>query len=285
MNVRIVKGAEVTRPTTTPLGSSVLDHATIQENASFGLRNNAGLWPSYNCLDTLVPTTLCPSPLQDTTKSFGSAVWVPGFEFAVYGAVQCRTVGLDRQDMASEIARVFALNEGKGVEQVLLYNRFVATDSDAEIAWGDPVDLSSANMTLLGALAALVGYSAAVYAGQPTIHMPRSAAVILSALGAIKDEGGILYTKTGAKIAAGGGYDDTAALSGTFDLYATGEVYVERSEKVEVTDVHVLPGDGSGIGSGENGLMDNTVIGLAERLYRVGVDCFVAKATGTVWTP
>ena len=283
----LIGNAEVTRPVPDPLKSSVMDHATVGPDvASFGLRNNEGLWPSYNCLDTLVPTPICPDPLLAESggfKQFATIGWMPAFEFAVYGAVQCSPVGLDMTDQKSEVERVFSLNEGKGVEQGLLLNRFVATGSGDPVQWDAPVDLSAAGMSLLGALAALEGYAAATYAGVPTIHMPRAAALMLSGLGAITWTNGIATTKTGAMVAAGGGYDSTAVPTGSYDLYATGEVYVERSEGVNI-QTYVLPGDGSGVGSGENGLADNTVISLAERMYRVAVDCFVAKATGRAWS-
>lgn len=278
----IIRGAEVNRPTPSPVTSTVLDHATVVENAHFGLRNNAGLWPSYNCLDTLVPTPICPAPLA-TTKVFTAAEWVPGFEFAVYGAVQCSMVGLDQADQESEIRRVFALNEGKGVEQALLLNRFVDSDSEAPVAWDGAVDLTpGSGITPLVALALVEGYAASVYAGLPTIHMPRAAATVLFANGALTWNGDKVFTKNGSKVAIGGGYDSAEAPTGTWDIFATGEVYVERSETVALNS-YVLPGDGSGTGSGENGLAHNTSISLVERMYRVGVDCFVAKATATVW--
>lgn len=291
MNVRIVRGTEVTRPETTPLASSILDHATVVNNEKFALRNNAGLWPSYNCIDTLVPTPMCPDPLLDETggfKEFSFPEWVPGFDFVYRGAVQCRAIGLDREDMKAELVRVFDRNEGKGIERALLANRFVATDSPADDdpntpEWGDPVDLTpGSSITLASALAILEGYAAAHYAGVPTIHMPRAAASLLGS-DKIQWMGGKAFTRLGSKVAIGGGYDDgDTTQTGIYDLYATGEVYVERGLEVDVTDVMVIPGDGSGIGSGENGLMDNTVVGLVERAYRVGVDCFVAKATGGV---
>jgi hypothetical protein len=101
--------------------------------------------------------------------------------------------------------------------------------------------------------------------------------------GALTERDGKFFTKAGSKVAAGGGYDDTdSSISGTMEFYVTGEVYVEKSGLVDLSQ-YVIPGDGSGLGSGENGLADNTVIALAERMYRVGVDCLVANVTATVW--
>ena len=286
MNDQIIRGAEVNRPAIEALKSSVLDHATVVSNENFGLRNNHGLWMSYNCLDLLVPTPLCPEPLADVDyKTFVNGGWNPGFEFAVHGGVQCLAVGLDKADQESEVKRVFALSEGKGVERALKETRFAESAPGGAphptlAAWDAPVDLGTA--PLLAAFAALEGYAATIYAGAPTIHAPRAAVLMAMALGALIERDGKFYTKTGAKIAAGGGYDSADALTGEFTLYATGEVYIERSDTLDFNTV-VLPGDGSGVGSDQNGLSDNTVVNLVERMYRVGVDCFTAQITAVAW--
>ncbi len=292
MTAQIIAGEEVNRPEPAPLVSTILDHATVVDNPRFGLRNNEGLWPSYNCLDLLVPTPTCAKPMAEFDyKDFKVAGWVPGFEFAVHGGVQCSLMGLDRDDQRSEVERVFKRSEAKGVEMALLLNRFVEnTDgpgSDDPITpydatWEAPVDLTQSGMTLVGAMAALTSYAAAVYAGVPTFHMPRGVVLAAFGQGLITESNGKFFTKTGAKVAAGGGYDDPDAVyDGTFDIHATGEVYVERATLLSFSEV-VLPGDGSGTGSDENGLADNTGIALVERMFRVGVDCFVAKASGVL---
>ena len=277
MTTKIIRGAEVSRPVPDALTSTVLDHATVTELASFGLRNNDGIYPSYNALDTAVPTEFCPDP--PSQKTFSSANWTVGHEFAVYGGAKCLAVGLDVADMIDEIRRVFVANEGKGVEQGVVA---VLTNSGSTV-----VDLTApAGMSLLQGLAALVGYAAQHYAGQPTIHIPRAAATILFGLGALTENDGKFYTKTGAKVAAGGGYDTgsyVAGADGTMDMYVTGEVSVERSGTVEINS-YVIPGDGSN----EKGLPDNTVLGLVERLYRVTLDnidgtAVAAKVTGKAW--
>lgn len=280
MSTTIIKETPATRPTPSPLGSSILDHATVTENARFGLRNNEGLWPSYNQLDTFVPTALCPDPSVDMTKEFSFAEWVGANEFAVYGGIQCNALGLDKADMEAEVRRAFSLSEGKGVEAAL-------TEHFALPATGT-VDLTAAQATfnLTHALAVLTGYAAQRYIGQPTIHMPRSAAVVLFAAGALTETGGKFFTKTGAKVAAGGGYDNESYLTGgdgKWTMYVTGEVYVERSGQVDV-NAYVIPGDGSGTGSDENGLRASTAVSLVERMYRFAVDGPIAKATGTVWS-
>lgn len=279
MNVQMVVERSVTRPTPQPLGSSVLDHATVVPTDRFGLRNNEGVWPSYNCLDTLVPTPYCPDPLAEGfVKTFAFAEWQPAFEFAVHGGVQCKAIGLDMADQKAELARVFAANEGKGVELALLANRFVAKPG----WWDAPVDLTPGAVSVQVALALLEGYAAANYAGVPTIHMPRTVASLLGDRLVWTD--GKAFTRSGTKVACGGGYDDpTVPLSPSAKMFVTGEVWVEASSTIEEQQI-VIPGDGSGTGSDENGVAENSVIALNERLYRVAVDCFAAQVTAVMWS-
>jgi hypothetical protein len=92
---------------------------------------------------------------------------------------------------------------------------------------------------------------------------------------------GKAFTRLGSKVALGGGYDPEDASAGIWDLYATGEVYIERSSTDKIS-TYVLPGDGNDPGSEGTGNADNEVLALTERMYRVAVDCFVAKATGSI---
>jgi hypothetical protein len=280
MNVQIIKETPATRPVPDALTSSVLDHATvvdISDDDGFGLRNNEGLWPSYNCIDTLVPTPMCPDP--SAQKSFEIAPWIPAFEFTLYGGVKCKAVGLDVEDMRTELNRVFERNEGRGMEEALLLNRFVATDSGVAIEWDAPVDLTVTPVSLAAALALLEGYARRHYAGVPTIHMPAAVASLLNERLVWVD--GKAFTRLGSKVALGGGYDPEDASAGIWDLYATGEVYIERSSTDKIS-TYVLPGDGNDPGSEGTGNADNEVLALTERMYRVAVDCFVAKATGSI---
>lgn len=289
--------SEVRRPEPDALTSSVLDHAEAAGNVhvytdgGFGKRNNEGLWPSYNCLDLWTPTAMCPDPTLSETgefKEFSAVPWQPGFNFAVYGGVQCRAIGLDVADQNDEVRRVFERAQGKGIERALRDTRFVefqpGSDDPASPYfgyWDAPEDLTpSSAVPLTVALALLEGDAADKYAGLPTIHMPRAAATILEVSGLIVWRGDLAFTKNGSKVAIGGGYDDPAMLaSGLWDMYATGEVYVEMAEAIEVKDYPVLPGMAV-TGSEPNGLIENGVISMAERLYRVALDCYVAKITG-----
>lgn len=285
MTVKIIKEKPVTRPEPEPLKSTLLDHTGVVQLDSFGLRNNEGLWPSYNCLDTNIPAAYCPEEFA-ASKQFSRAEWQPGMEFGVYAGTQCSAVGLDMADQERETYRVFERNASKGVEQAILANRFVVreveSDDPQNIAWAGPVLLTPAQpVSPQVALAIAEGYAAATYAGVPTLHMPRAMASLLNER--IVWEGDLAYTRSGSKVAIGGGYDAPGVPDNTWDIYVTGEVYVERSSEVTYHQ-HVIPGDGSGVGSDENGLEPNTVITLAERLYRVAIDCMVAKVTATVWT-
>lgn len=272
MAVKTVMAPDVKRPATVALGSSVLDHATVTEVAGFGLRHADGLWPSYNTTKARTEIDL-PCPPVPSVKAFDGVPWVEASEFAIYAGVQCRTVGLDEADQKAEIARVFAANEGKAVEEHLLLG---ALSGATDLTPGSPI-------SLLVALALVEGHAASNYAGVPTLHMPRAAATILGGNGLIAWQGDKAYTINGSKVAIGGGYDDASMLAtGKWTIWATGEVYVEKSDLVHEQQ-YVVPGDGSGIGSGENGLADNTVVTLAERMFRVGVDAVLGKAEGTVW--
>jgi hypothetical protein len=297
MTAQIVRGTEVNRPVPQPLTSSVLDHArsagNVQEiEGAFGYVNNAGLYPSYNCLDLLTETALCPDPLiseSGEVKEFDTAVWQPGFTFAVYGGVQCRAIGLDAQDQYDETRRVFERSQGKGIEQALLGTRFIASEppgSDEPVSpyygeWEEPEDLTPGTaIPLAVALALLEGDAADKYAGLPTIHMPRAAATVLETHGLIVWRGDLAYTKNGSRVAIGGGYDNPEMLAtGLWDMYATGEVSIQMRKVIDVRSYEVLPGMADS-GSDGNGLLENGIVTLAERMYRVGVDCYVAKITG-----
>lgn len=297
---QIIRGTEVTRPTPEPLTSSVLDHATAAGNVqtvtgAFGYVNEAGMWPSYNCLDLLVPTALCPDPLISESgerKEFDAATWQPGFTFAVYGGVQCRAIGLDVNDQNAEVQRVFEASQGKGIERALVGTRFVEREgpgSDDPVgpyygAWDAPEDLTpGAGVPLTVALALLEGDAADKYVGLPTIHMPRAAATILEVSGLIVWKDDLAFTKNGSRVAIGGGYDDPAMLaSGSWDMYASGDVTIQMSAAVKVKDYPVLPGMADG-GSDGNGLIENGIISFAERMFRVGLDCYLAKVTGKVF--
>lgn len=269
---KIISNPEVDRPTPDRLSSSLLDHATVKEIDHFGLRNPDGLWPSYNAVLGLIPITLCPDPFTGY-KVFDSAEWVDSYEFGLYSGSQCLAVGLDWADQKSETRRVFEAMEGLGVERALREEVFGVSI---------PVSTLTEGIPLAAAVGLLEGYMASGhYVGVPTIHMPRAAAVVLLGSGVLVERDGKFYTKTGAKVAAGGGYD-ADLIDGDWAMYISGEVYVERSQIIHEQQM-VLPGDGSGLESDENQLSDNTVVTLVERMYRVAVDGPVFKVIARGW--
>lgn len=292
---QIVRGVQITRPTPEPLTSSVLDHARAAGNVQtvsggFGYVNNAGVYVSYNCLDLWAPTALCPDPLISESgerKQFDTAIWQPGFTFAVYGGVQCRAIGLDVNDQNAEVRRVFEGAQGKGIERALKGTRFVAQagpGSDDPVSpyfgeWDTPEDITpGASVPLPVALALLEGDAAWNYNGLPTIHMPRAAATILEGGGFIKWEGDLAFTKNGSRVAIGGGYDDPAMLAtGLWDMYASGDVSIQMKDVIDVRDYEVLPGMDTG---SDSSLIENGIISMAERMFRVSLDCYLVKVTG-----
>lgn len=289
-----IRESETTRPEPEAVKSSVLAHATVVQTpvaSGFGMRTEEGLWPSYNCLGTFTHTAFCPDP--SGTKTFDTAAWANAFSFAVYAGVECRAIGLDTADQEKELARVFERNEGKGIEAALVANRFVVRDgttlnpltnapyeSDGRTAatWEAPDDLT-AGMTVTPqiAFAMLEGYARTVYAGVPTLHLPAGAASFLGQ-DKVVWKGDKAFSHLGSKIAFGGGYDpDYTTWDGTWDMYATGEVYIEQSPVLKQS-AYDLPGGRDGADNAGR----NHYLTLVERMYRASVDCFVAKATGKV---
>lgn len=286
MTAQMIRGSEVTRPTPEPLNSTLLDHAHVTDIERFGLRNPEGMWNSYNCLDLMVPTPMCPEPLlgdEGGYKDFKRAEWQPAFEFAVYGGVQCSLVGLDRADQESEVRRVFERSEARGVEEALMFTRLLDPEESGDAPLWDYAEniTPGVALTVAQGIAVLEGHAARHYLGVPTLHLPRAAVLLAFGQGLITERDGKFYTKTGAKVAAGGGYD-VGVETGVWNMFVTGEVAIERSSKIEVSTM-TIPGDGSGIGSGMNGLADNTAISLVERMYRVTVDCYAARVVATAW--
>lgn len=295
----MIRESEVTRPEPNPVKSTVLDHATVVNTAvssGFGMRTEEGMWASYNCLDTFTHTPFCPDP--SGSKTFATVGRADAFSFAVYAGVECRAIGLDTADQDAEVKRVFERNEGKGIEAALLAERFVARDQTAVDAlasdgrprptWDAPVDLTAGmDVSPAIAFAMLEGYARTIYAGQPTLHLPAGAASLLGQ-DKVVWQGDKAFSHLGSKIAFGGGYDpDYVTWDGTWDMFATGEVYIEKSTVLSQS-AYDLPGQREtipGVDPDPDVNLNagrNHYLTLVERMYRASVDCFVAKATGKV---
>lgn len=262
-----VKSPWQSAPAVTPLVSGILDHATIVEGVAW--QRPVGLGVSYNCLDTAVPTELCPQPT--TPKEFSSPASIDGFEFAVYGGISCKPFGFDTDTGLREVERVFGLKESRGVERALMETGFVAGPPfDTGNLWEPAVDLTPVGGAVSPrvALAVLEGYAASIYSGQPTIHAPYTIGALLAGRKAVVSEAGKFYSRVGSKVAIGAGYEfpnsgptGAEAAIGERWMYVTGEVLVARSETLSRV-VHDTT--------------TNDIVALAERRYITAFDCFAA---------
>lgn len=266
-----------TTPAVSPLVGGLLDHATIVEGIANQQPKGMGL--SYNCLDTAVPTALCPDPTE--AKDFEGPAVVEGIQFAVYGGLVCKPFGFDEETGLREIERVFRLKESRGVERALMESRFVLGPDDdpgvgVDSRWPAATDITPTGGAVAPkvALALLEGYAASVYSGMPTLHIPYTIGSLLGSERSIESQGGKFYTILGSKAAIGAGYeypsngpDGTAPADGELWMYATGEVVVARSAIKS------------------NSQMDRTsndVYALAERSYIAAIDCFAAAVRVSV---
>lgn len=256
----------------TPLRGTLLDVASISEGDEWPL--TIGLVDSYNCLDMAVPTELCPTPTEP--KEFEGPNWLNGFRFAVYGGISCKPFGFDEQRAKDNIERVFRLKESVGVERALMQTRFGADGPDLDpgagvnLAWEAATDITPTG----GAVSPKVGfglleeYAASVYAGAPTLHLPRSvASLTVDTQWELVNGKGV--SKLGSNVAAGGGYalpntgpDGLDAPDNERWIYVSGQVLIQRGDLIlppPVTDYQT-----------------NDIYALAERTYIVAVDCFAA---------
>lgn len=197
-------------------------------------------------------------------KTFENPEWPEGARFVVYAGTECKRFG-ESDDSLNELERVFLARESYGVERGLV---------ETVLQGATDITPSGGAVSAKVGLAMLEGNAATLYAGLPTIHMPRTIASLLAGDKIIEAQGGKLYTQLGAKVASGGGYDASnidpsgdPADEGTMWLYASGEVLVLRSA--------VLPR--SAFDTVNNGNLD-----LVERVYIVAVDCYTAAINVSV---
>jgi len=247
---------------------TLLDTATVTDGITW--LDGADLFQSFNCMKFTGEAIHCAPSAKEFDEAGG---WVNGFQFAAYGGVQCKAIGLDQAEFEAEVERVFSLGESTAVERALMSVRFLANEDDL---WEAPVDItpdSGAVKPGVG-VALLEGFAANEYVGQPTLHMPRTIASLLLGVDGVEAKDGVLRTKLGAKIAAGTGYDfpnlsptGVEATAGEKWLYATGSVWIGRGPlEVRQAMAHT----------------DNDVFVLAERPYIAAVDCFAAAIRVTV---
>ncbi len=270
-------------PTTTAIKGTLLD--IVSPGNAYAWGDGTALFESFNCgveFGTSVERCAVVNKDLDQGGTFQS-----GALFHGYGGLRCKMIGVD--DVADHLrenaARVFARREHFVIEQGLMKNRFIEGPTlgptgpiglQDDPLWSAPLDITPGGAAVAPAVAVglLEAHAAQVYAGAPTLHLPRALVGILLGKGVLEFNGSSLVTKLGSKVAAGGGYDldnagpdGLAAAAGERWLYATGEVSVERSEFI-LRDAVDLP--------------NNDVYVLAERGYLVAVDCYAAAIASTL---
>jgi hypothetical protein len=202
-----------------------------------------------------------------------TAVWTDGLQFAAYGGLLCKAIGLDMPEMLRKAGDTFTVGESTAVERALMKTRFVANaagDNTVPGSWPAPTDITPAGGAVKPAVgvALLEGYASSVYVGLPTLHVPVVIGSLLLGVPGNAFDGESPETALGSKIAVGAGYDfpntsptGAAAAAGEKWIYASGEVLVLRGETILRQEFNQ-----------EN----NEVTVLAERPYIVAVDTFVA---------
>jgi hypothetical protein len=245
-------------PTVQKRRSSLLDVATVSDN--FEWLDGESLFQTFNCMTFLGSAPFCAPATKTLT---GTAVWTDGFRFAAYGGFTCKPIGRDPETDA-KITKAFEDGESTAVEAALVANRFVvnAVGSGLPGSWPAPAAISASVATPALVLAGLEEYGATHYNGVVTLHLPVGLASQLAATEAITWDGDILRTKLGNKVAVGVGY----SLADPKKTYVTGEVWVGRSDLVNVSAIQTT---------------NNDEVNLVERGYVAAVDYFAATLSLT----
>jgi hypothetical protein len=211
--------------------------------------------------------------------------------FTTYVEFDCSTVGL--QDAQGIAERALAMAEPWQVErafwtglaggQPVVYPHLAATAQVLDVT-GIVLQTAATNVAVTGvgsvsvtgdllnietALGLLEAALANCYGGVGVIHVPQLLVPTLDAWGIIRQQGAVMKTLNGNKVAIGAGYPgsgpDGAARSGNSCwMYATGNVFGFRS------DVRVRAPDSSAASLDR---ATNTRKMIAERTYVIGWDC------------
>lgn len=224
--------------------------------------------PAYSAGNAAPPTTN--TAVVVVSKTFQSSAWQNAIKFAVYTGVVCKLVGFDVQNAEAELERVFNNRESIAVARALMQQRFIASGGN----WSAATDITPAAGAVdpsVG-LALLESHAAANYAGQATIHMPRTIGSLVTRNGQAELVGNTLISSLGSKIAADPGYEfpnnsptNTAPAAGELWVYASGEVTVAASEVVQKSGLDLVETTDS-----------NRFRILRERMYLATVDCYTA---------
>ncbi len=212
--------------------------------------------------------------------------WVD-FECATVGNDAARDVAVRSLAMAEPWQAERAFWTGQAAGQPVVFPHLAATAAVLD-AQGILLQTASVNVTgtsignaadttnVDAAVGMLEGALANCYDGVGVLHVPQFMVPTLDAWGIIKQNGAVMRTMNGNKVAIGAGYpgsapDGTARPAGKAWLYITGNVFGFRSE---------LRTRSSGAQTIDRST--NTQKMIAERTYVIGWDCcpaFAALAT------
>jgi hypothetical protein len=184
----------------------------------------------------------------DATKRFESGDLVTAAPFAVYAGIQCDLFGAPYTEQS---ATKLAGTEEYAVSLAFFQQLFQGDNDPA------PVQVATDLTNIPDAIGELEQYAAVAYAGMPVLHMNRrTAANAIASRAAFQNIDGTLLTGQGTPIANAPGYPDGL-------IFITGAVHGWRTP-VRTYDVP----DTS----------ENTHYSLAERIWSIGSECFLAYA-------
>lgn len=267
-------------PTAEPLDGTLLSIVTPTSGVE-GLGDGAGLFDTFNCIDTGVnPGVICGPVSTSKFADAESPIWVNGLAFAAYGVTVCKLV--EPGYLADGVTAAFTAAESRVVEQALMEDVFTASPG----RWAAALDITPP----VGAVDPVTGvgllesHMARNYAGKGILHVPRVVATIAASKGAMELDGRVLKTSLNTPVAAGGGYDlpnsgptGAEAAAGEKWIYATGQVLLLRKTLETREQLHRGPAG--------RGLDPNDMIALAEASYIVAVDCYKAAVRVKIHEP
>jgi hypothetical protein len=208
---------------------------------------------SYLCSMGGIAPGMCDVPAGvtfDPAKRFESGDLFLARPFAVYAGIQCDLFGAPYTE---QTRTKLAGTEEYAVSRAFFQQLFQGDDDNP----GPPVQLAADLTDIPDAIGELEQYAAVAYAGMPVIHMNRrTAANAISCKAAFQNLDGTLLTGQGTPIANASGYPDGL-------IFVTGAVHGWRTP-VRTYDVP----DTS----------ENSHYSLAERIWSIGTECFLAYA-------
>lgn len=193
--------------------------------------------------------------------------------FTVYGYAHGNPVGMNPEVASAKAIDHLTIREEARVEQAL----WTADLANSPSLRGAGVAVGPGAQTMPTGLAALEDAIATQYGSLGVIHLTRYTAMKAIADDLVESRNGRLYTVLGTPVVAGAGYDgsgpaEEVPAAGTAWAYATGPVFVYRSEVFAPSS---RPGDTLNRGT-------NTLLAVAERTYLLGFDDFSASVLLTV---